>query len=221
MTIVGRRIARTALVLWLISAGAAAPTTMVAISDSPFRDRWQEVADEVHPAQQLAQNASPTHRAATRPAPAPSAAPAPTAPKAQSAPQTAPVSLEQALYLIRSTLLTLNDANRSGNYTVLRDLAAPGFQSGNTAADLGTIFGDLRRRHVDLFAVALMAPQLSAAPAVDDKGMLRLSGHFPTQPLQIRFDLVFQNVDNQWRLYGISVQTPEVAPQANIPPATR
>ena len=40
-----------------------------------------------------------------------------------------PVSLEQALYLIRSTLLRLNDANRSGNYTVLRDLAAPDFQA--------------------------------------------------------------------------------------------
>jgi len=51
-----------------------------------------------------------------------------------------PVSTEQALYLIRSTLLTLNDANRSGNYTVLRDLAAPDFQARNTAADLSQSF---------------------------------------------------------------------------------
>jgi hypothetical protein len=35
--------------------------------------------------------------------------------------------------------LTLNDANRSGNYTVLRDLAAPDFQGRNTAADLSQI----------------------------------------------------------------------------------
>jgi hypothetical protein len=47
--------------------------------------------------------------------PAPAAAPQ----------QQLPVPLEQALYLIRSTLLTLNDANRTGNYTVLRDLASP------------------------------------------------------------------------------------------------
>ncbi|XUJ36695.1 hypothetical protein ACQ5SK_19580 [Bradyrhizobium japonicum] len=51
-----------------------------------------------------------------------------------------PVSLEQALYLIRSTLLSLNDANRTGNYTVLRDLAAPDFQARNAAADLGLNF---------------------------------------------------------------------------------
>ena len=44
------------------------------------------------------------------------------------APQSSsPVSIEQTLYLIRATLLTLNDANRSGNYSVLRDLAAPDF----------------------------------------------------------------------------------------------
>ena len=69
-----------------------------------------------------------------------------------------PVSLEQALYLIRSTLLSLNDANRTGNYTVLRDLAAPDFQARNTAADLAQVFGDLRHRNFDLFSVALAAP---------------------------------------------------------------
>ena len=69
-----------------------------------------------------------------------------------------PVSIEQALYLIRSTLLTLNDANRSGNYTVLRDLAAPDFQARNTAADLAQIFTDLRRRNFDLYGAALLAP---------------------------------------------------------------
>jgi hypothetical protein len=123
------------------------------------------------------------------------------------------VSTEQALYLIRSTLLTLNDANRSGNYTVLRDLAAPGFQAENSAADLAIIFSDLRRRNIDLFAVAILAPQLASPPALDAQGMMRLSGSFPTQPLQIKFDLLFQNVSAQWRLFGISVQTP-AAPQA-------
>src|SRR5262249_13365177 len=128
-----------------------------------------------------------------------------------------PLSLDQALYLIRSTLLTLNDANRSGNYTVLHDLAAPGFKAQNTAADLGQIFAGLRRRRIDLFATALVAPQLASPPALDSNGMLRLAGHFPTQPLQIRFDLLYQNVDRSWRLFGISVQTPDVGSQANLP----
>lgn len=136
-----------------------------------------------------------------------------------------PVSTEQALYLIRSTLLTLNDANRTGNYTVLHDLASPEFQARNTAADLSNSFADLRRRHFDLFSVALAAPQLSAVPVLDGNGMLRLTGFFPTRPLQINFDLLFQNSGGQWRLFGISVATPQAgtqpqdSPQAQPPPA--
>ena len=129
-----------------------------------------------------------------------------------------PVGVEQAFYLIRSTLLTLNDANRSGNYTVLRDLAAPDFQARNSASDLSDSFADLRRRKFDLFAAALIAPELTAAPAIDPKGMLRLTGHFPTRPQQIDFDLLFQNVGGQWRLFGIAVATPTAA-AAQAPPA--
>jgi hypothetical protein len=124
-----------------------------------------------------------------------------------------PVTTEQALYLIRSTLLTLNDANRSGNYTVLRDLAAPDFQARNTAADLSLSFTDLRRRNFDLYGAALLAPQLTAVPALDQRGFLHLTGFFPTRPQQINFDLMFQDVANQWRLFGIAINTPD-APTA-------
>jgi hypothetical protein len=123
------------------------------------------------------------------------------------------VSIEQALYLIRSTLQTLNDANLSGNYTVMRDLAAPDFQARNTAADLVYSFADLRKRNFDLYGAALLPPQLTAVPAVNQNGILRLSGYFPTRPLQINFDLFFQTVANRWRLYGISITTPEAAAQ--------
>ena len=145
----------------------------------------------------------------------------PSPPPAQQAEKPSlPVSLEQTLYLIRSTLLTLNDANRSGNYTVLRDLASPDFQSRNTAADLSQIFADLRRRNIDLFAVALIGPQLSTAPYLDPGKMLRITGFFPTRPLQINFDLTFQIVNGHWRLYGISVATPPAPPPPPPPPET-
>jgi len=154
-------------------------------------------------AQEQRPAASPPAQASPSPQPQPS--------QPQGSQPQMPIGLEQALYLIRSTLLTLNDANRTGNYTVLRDLAAPTFQAKNTAADLGAGFIDLRRRGIDLYPVALAAPQLSTAPYLDPNRMLRLTGLFPTRPLQINFDLTFQNVDNQWRLYGLSVATPQAA----------
>lgn len=122
------------------------------------------------------------------------------------------ISAQQALYLIRSSLLTLNDANRTGNYTVLRDLATPAFQARNSAADLALAFSDLRRRNFDLYAAATEAPQLTAPPAVNENGLLVLAGYFPTQPKQIRFELIYQVVDNNWRLHSISVATPDAPP---------
>lgn len=147
----------------------------------------------------------------------PTTAPTPS-PKASRLAPALPVSLEQALYLIRSTLLTLNDANRSGNYTVLRDLAAPDFQAQNSAADLGQNFSDLRHRNFDLYGVALLAPQFTEAPTLDQNGLLRLGGYFPTQPQQIKFDLAFQIAAGQWRLFAISVATPEAVQQVAARP---
>jgi hypothetical protein len=102
---------------------------------------------------------------------------------------------------------------RSGNYAVLRDLAAPDFQARNTAADLSQSFSDLRRRNFDLYGAALLPPQLTALPALDQRGLLHLAGYIPTRPQQINFDLLFANVANQWRLFGIAINTPD-APAA-------
>ncbi len=145
--------------------------------------------------------------------------PAPSGPKEVRASQ--PISANQALYLVRSTLMMLNDANRSGNYSVLRDLAAPDFQARNSAADLAQSFADLRRRNFDLFAAALLAPEFTAAPALDAGGRLRLTGFFATSPLRISFDLIFQSVGGEWRLLAVSVATlpaPGTQSQLNYQP---
>ena len=57
------------------------------------------------------------------------AAPSAAASKPEHSPQKAPVAVpaETVLLLIRSTLISLNDALQTGNYTVLRDLGAPSF----------------------------------------------------------------------------------------------
>jgi hypothetical protein len=162
-----------------------------------------------------AQKNSPAHSASNPSFPVPAAAPD----KPVTAHRPA-IAQEQALYLVRSALLTLNDANRSGNYTVLRDLAAPDFQARNSAADLALSFADLRQRNFDLFAVALIAPEFTPEPAFDASGKLHMAGSFATRPLRIKFDLTFQNVSGQWRLFALAVATPEAPPmqaQGNRP----
>ncbi|MFN5718420.1 MAG: hypothetical protein ACK463_28405, partial [Bradyrhizobium sp.] len=71
--------------------------------------------------------------------PSPQPHPPPSQPSAQQqAAKPANIDRNGVLMLIRSTLLALDHANKSGNYTVLRDLGASGFQV-NTAAKLAEI----------------------------------------------------------------------------------
>src|SRR3954466_1644296 len=64
-------------------------------------------------------------------------------------PKPAQIDRNGVLILIRSSLLALDQANKTGNYTVLRDLGAPGFQT-NTAARLAEIFAKQRNDNLDL-----------------------------------------------------------------------
>jgi hypothetical protein len=113
--------------------------------------------------------------------------------------------------LLRTTLIALHQANVTGNYTILRDLASPTFQQRNTAADLALVFAPLRRQNIDLAPAALLEPQFTLAPVIDQGNMLRMIGTLPTRPVGVDFDLAFQAVSGSWRLSGISI-APAKAP---------
>ncbi len=136
---------------------------------------------------------------------------------AKPAPQKAPVpaNLDKnaVLILVRSTLLALDQANKSGNYTVLRDLGAPGFQV-NTAARLAEIFAGHRQQQIDLGGIAVLEPQLTLLPQIEPNGMLHMAGFFPSVPTQVNFELLFAPADRQWKIFGISVNLSNGAPQA-------
>ena len=132
------------------------------------------------------------------------------------APKPANIDRNGVLMLVRSTLLALDHANKTGNYTVLRDLAAPGFHAGNDAARLAEIFAKLRNDKLDLSGVAVIDPQLSLLPQIEQNGMMHMAGFFPSVPQQVNFELIFAPVEGQWRLFGISVSVGQAGP---VPPA--
>jgi hypothetical protein len=131
----------------------------------------------------------------------------------QEAPKPANIDRNGVIMLIRSTLLAVDHANKTGNYTVLRDIGAPGFQN-NTAAKLGEIFAKLRNDRLDLSGVAVIDPQLSLLPQIEANGMMHMVGFFPSVPAQVNFELMYAPVDGQWRLFGISVSIGQAAPAA-------
>jgi len=151
-------------------------------------------------------------------------APKQPAPKSQSQPQAqapkpAQIDRNGVLILIRETLLALDQANKTGNYTVLRDLGSPDFQA-NTAARLAEIFAQQRRDNVDLSGVAVIDPQLSLLPQIEANGMMHMAGFFPSVPTQVNFELVYAPVGGRWRLAAMAVTFGQAAPAAPQSPPT-
>src|SRR5258706_14260525 len=130
-----------------------------------------------------------------------------------SAPTLAPIDRNGVLILIRSTLLALDQANKTGNYTVLRDLGSPGFRT-NTAARLAEIFASQRKDNIDLSGVVVLEPQLVLLPQIEANGMMHMAGFFPSVPTQVNSEMAFAPVDRQWRLVGVSGSFGQAAPVA-------
>jgi hypothetical protein len=143
--------------------------------------------------------------------------PQPASPQQQQAAKPANIDRNGVLMLIRSTLLALDHANRTGNYTVLRDLGAPGFQV-NTAAKLAEIFAKQRGDKLDLSGVSVIDPQLSLLPQIEPNGLLHMAGFFPSVPSQVNFELLFAPVEGQWRVFGVSLSVGQSAPAAPAAP---
>jgi hypothetical protein len=133
-----------------------------------------------------------------------------------------PIQIDRnsALVLIRTTLVALQQANQTGNYSVLYGISAPGFQSVNSPERLAQIFANLRAKAFDLSGVVVLEPQFTVLPELYANGVMRMGGFFPSVPMQVYFDLQFVGVQGQWRLIAISVEvgpaTP-IAPTAETP----
>lgn len=113
--------------------------------------------------------------------------------------------------LIRSHLIALHQANITGNYTVLRDIAGESFRKQFSAADLADIFAPLRREGIDLQLAAILQPEITSAPVLDAGNIMRMGGTFPTKPKPVRFQLAFKVEDKVWKLVGISVEAIDAA----------
>jgi hypothetical protein len=107
--------------------------------------------------------------------------------------------------LIKTTIIAVNQANLTGNYSVLRDLGTPAFQLSNNPSKLSDIFASLRQRNLDLSPILYFDPKLLKEPQLQENGVLRMTGFLPTAPEQINFDLAFEMFDGHWRLDGIAL----------------
>jgi hypothetical protein len=200
-----RLLAAGSVVFASLAAGVVAVTT------------WRDTQSPAPKPLQLVQAGEPVQLAEAQ-APAPKqSAPAPKQQPAQSqAPKPAQIDRNGVLILIRETLIALDQANKTGNYTVLRDLGSPDFQA-NSAARLAEIFAQHRKDNIDLSGVAVIDPQLTLLPQIEGNGLMHMAGFFPSVPTQVNFELAYAPVSGRWRLFALSVSFGQAAPTAPEP----
>ena len=209
----------TAALAYYLLAGRSQPFAQ--LQQQPEQEAAEQ--EQEAPTPQQTEAAQPPQRQAQaqpqEPEPQPEDTPAEQAP-ADMGPRLAMPSDDKLVMLINSALIALNQANATGNYTVLRQMAAPGFQQANSAEKLAKAFSQLRSRNLDLSPILLFQPKLYRRPEMNDQGMLRVMGFFPTSPERVNFDLIFQPVQGKWRLYGIAANAAAPAPSQAAPQLT-
>lgn len=136
-----------------------------------------------------------------------------------------PAQIDKAglLLLVRSTLHALDLANKSGNYTILREIGSPAFAASNDAARLSQIFKNLRELNLDLSGVLVYEPELTLMPQIDKNGYMKFGGFFPSPISQIKFEMIFAPIDGKWKIFGLmaDVVRSGPAPSAAPPPPNR
>ena len=107
--------------------------------------------------------------------------------------------------LVKSILVTLNDAVASDNFTVFHAKISKPFRDQFPPDKLRTVFKDLVEKHA-VFDAIVASPVIADEDAkIDDKGVLRLKGRFDTAPKKVKYQLGFIPSDGQWKLSGISI----------------
>ena len=106
--------------------------------------------------------------------------------------------------LIKTSLLTFNDANITGNYEVLHARLAKPFADKFATDKLAEAFKPFHEKHVFLDLIAAKTPVTDEA-TVDNNGRLTLKGYFDTSPSRVYYDLAYILSGDEWQLMQITV----------------
>jgi hypothetical protein len=118
--------------------------------------------------------------------------------------QALPTPVEQEV-LVKTTLLTFNDANVTGNYTVLNAKLSKPFRDQFDAGKLNTVFKDFADKHVNFAIIAAKPIVPTGAAQIDGNGVLLLDGYFDTTPKKVQYQLKFIRSEGEWKPSGIKV----------------
>jgi hypothetical protein len=116
-----------------------------------------------------------------------------------------PNAMEQEV-LIKASLLTLNDANVTGNYTILHAKLSKPFRQQFSADRLKQSFREFADKKTDWEAIVAMPPVPTATSFIDKSGALILRGYFDAGARHVIYELDFIPSEGEWKASNLSVQ---------------
>ena len=114
-------------------------------------------------------------------------------------------SAELQEVLIKASLLSFNDANVTGNYTVFHAKLSKPFRDQFPPDKLADIFKEFRNKRIDFDIIAAKRPVSTEEPKIGDNNVLSIKGYFDTPPTRVNYDLAFIMSEGEWRLIKVDV----------------
>ena len=124
-------------------------------------------------------------------------------------------SPEVLVMLLRSTLVAVNQANFTENYSVLLGMMTPARTDPSERKPVGQGVCRPASANLDLSPALVLTPRLVTAPSLTPEHVLRLNGFFPSGPLQIDFAIDYRAVDGYWLIDGLSVKLQATATRSD------
>jgi hypothetical protein len=120
--------------------------------------------------------------------------------------------------MIRNAVLAVDTGNKTGDYSALREMGNPQFQSHVTTSELASQFTKLRALGLDLSAVKTMMPLTTRPPTLDRNGLLRILGYFEMPERRLIYDVVYtyDPAGKQWQLASILINPRELPAEPKL-----
>jgi len=112
--------------------------------------------------------------------------------------------------LIKTALLSLNDANLTGDFTVLHAKLAKPFREQFTPERLKQVFKPFADQKLDFGLIAAKTPVATAAATIDARGALLLRGYFDTRPSRLNYELDFLPSEGEWKPIKLNINVKPV-----------
>ena len=107
--------------------------------------------------------------------------------------------------LVRTALMTFNDANITNNYAVMLAKSSQQFQTQVTTEKLASALEAFRTNKLFFESVVNKKTDSSEKPVIDNENVLNLAGVIKSKEMQVTYKLRFIQNGTAWKLLGFNV----------------